>query len=236
MSQEQAGDKPEQSTTYAICDPHTAIVALAEDVVLGKTGASWAPQHARDLAGAVIKLSRELSESTAKAKRWQQIADQRAIEVADLRVDIAKATANHTDDLNAAHVSAAASVEAPVPPQYLLGGTRFKLAFDNQGRVGSFWNYKKQLDEQWVVLVPAADDAHVKAMHAFDMDPRGDCQVCGEGYDDLRHAPVAPSASGALTLDERFRQNLAVSEADLKEKLKPYEEGERRSTDSGAKP
>jgi hypothetical protein len=45
---------------------NSAIVALAEDVINGKTGASWAPKHARDLANEVIRLHRSATATTAK--------------------------------------------------------------------------------------------------------------------------------------------------------------------------
>lgn len=46
-------------------------------------------------------------------------------------------------------------------PDYLLNGTRFKLNFSPRGNVDVFHGYAKELQGQWVALVPASDDSHL---------------------------------------------------------------------------
>lgn len=45
---------------------------------------------------------------------------------------------------------------------YLCDATRFKLSFNRSGYTGALANFKNALDGEWVALVPASNDAHMR--------------------------------------------------------------------------
>lgn len=48
-------------------------------------------------------------------------------------------------------------------PRFLCKGTGFKLHFNTNGNVTSFRDYQSQLEGQWVALVDATDNCHMRA-------------------------------------------------------------------------
>ena len=56
------------------------------------------------------------------------------------------------------------SLQSAQPVDYLCDGARFKLSFDEKGKTHMLSGFKAELQGQWVALVDATDNRHMKAV------------------------------------------------------------------------
>lgn len=56
---------------------------------------------------------------------------------------------------------AAAEQPAEAVARYLCEATRFKMSFDDEGKVNCFAHFANELDQRWVALVAAENDSHM---------------------------------------------------------------------------
>jgi len=78
------------------------------------------------------------------------------------------------------------SLKSAQPVDYLCDGARFKLSFDEKGKTHMLSGFKAELQGQWVALVDATDNRHMKAVAPVPAPQREWQGLTAEQVNDVR--------------------------------------------------
>lgn len=100
------------------------------------------------------------------------------------------------------------SLQSAQPVDYLCDGARFKLSFDEKGKTHMLSGFKAELQGQWVALVDATDNRHMKAVAPVAAPKREWQGLTDKEINECASAEIYSSSTWAMSFARAIESKL----------------------------